>query len=648
MSACNASSVPLWMGPRAHWQAWAKHGVSRKVLKWIRYGVTIQGEAEVQPFDEGPSVCEGEMAVAWAQMKLDLMGKGAIKQLAHPTRFRSKAFLVPKKEVGAYRLICDLRPFNKGSPPVECDLDTLYTLHQDVVKGAEGFVIDLKDGYYQLGVHPSCQQYFCFTMNGEHFCYTGLPMGWNQAPGVFAAFTREVAKILNRTHTKKVVVEGGVRYHCKQSEQRTRVYLDDFLFLGHNHVAGCRLAKKAKKLFKELGLIIKESKSNWVPSTRFTHLGLIVDTVLMEMVCPVEKLQRIKGTAKHLLSIACKDARRVVKRQLAQFAGLCNSVSLALPPVRFFLRSMFDAMKKVGDYNQKVRLPHQAIHDLKWWAKLPARWNGRAMLQPAARVQLVSDASDLGWACLYENNQAHGFWTMREKQLPIHIREMLALKYGLQSFAEHVRGKTIRALIDNSALVHTVGKGYVSKEMEFMEALRGLFWVVDSLQVKVLPVYVPSAENAADALSRLRDNEDWCLGRSYFQLIEQLWGPHTIDRFASHTSHLLPVYNSYYYDPCSSGVDAFAQGDWGDHNNYANPPWSLIPELVHFIQGLPHLQLTLVVPDWPTQAWYGQLMALGPLVHRIPKGAQVFSSTLHGGRVYLNCKWPVLLCRLEW
>ena len=47
MSACDVSSAPLWMGPRAHWQAWAKHGVSRKVLKWIRYGVTIQGEAEV-------------------------------------------------------------------------------------------------------------------------------------------------------------------------------------------------------------------------------------------------------------------------------------------------------------------------------------------------------------------------------------------------------------------------------------------------------------------------------------------------------------------------------------------------------------------------------------------------------------------------
>lgn len=58
----------------------------------------------------------------------------------------------------------------------------------------------------------------------------------------------------------------------------------------------------------------------------------------------------------------------------------------------------------MGDYNQKVRIPHQAIHDLKWWAKLPARWNGMAMLQPAARVQLVFDASNLGWACLYDKS----------------------------------------------------------------------------------------------------------------------------------------------------------------------------------------------------------------------------------------------------
>ena len=642
-------SVPLYMGPRLNWKAWQRHGCSRKVLRWIRYGVTVQGLASIQPFDEGPSFCEGAEKVAWDKVKVDLMQKGALRQIPHPSRYRSRAFLIPKKEMGAFRLICDLRPFNRGSPPVVCDLDTLYTLHQDVLKGSEGFVIDLKDGYYQLGVHPSCQEYFSFTMNGEHFCYTGLPMGWNQAPGIFATFTREVAKMLNRSHAKKVVESAGVRYYVARAESKTRVYLDDFLFLGHNHVAACKLGKKARRLFKELGLSIKESKSNWVPNTRFVHLGLIVDTVKMQMEVPDDKLVRIKQMAKMLLSAACGGARKVLKRQVAVFAGLCNSVGLALPPVRFFLRSLFDSMKKVVAYDQKVRLSHQAVRDLKWWVQLPRRWNGRAMIHPSARVSLISDASDLGWACLYNNEQAHGFWTKREQALPIHIRELLALKYGLQSFAHAVKGKVVRALIDNSAVVHTVDNGYVSKEIAFMEALRGLFWVVDQLQVKVLPIYIPSAENTADALSRLRDNEDWCLGKTYFRMIEHMWGPHTVDRFASHTSHLLPVYNSYYYDPCSAGVDAFAQVDWGQHNNYCNPPWSLIPELIEFIQHQPTMQLTVVVPDWPTVSWYNQLMSLNPVVVRIPKGAQVFCSTLHGaGRVWLNTRWPVLLCRLEW
>ena len=227
-------SVPLYMGPRLNWKAWQRHGCSRKVLRWIRYGVTVQGLASIQPFDEGPSFCEGAEKVAWDKVKVDLMQKGALRQIPHPSRYRSRAFLIPKKEVGAFRLICDLRPFNRGSPPVVCDLDTLYTLHQDVLKGSEGFVIDLKDGYYQLGVHPSCQEYFSFTMNGEHFCYTGLPMGWNQAPGIFATFTREVAKMLNRSHAKKVVESAGVRYYVARAESKTRVYLDDFLFLGHD------------------------------------------------------------------------------------------------------------------------------------------------------------------------------------------------------------------------------------------------------------------------------------------------------------------------------------------------------------------------------------------------------------------------------
>ena len=47
---------------------------------------------------------------------------------------------------------------------------------------------------------------------------------------------------------------------------------------------------------------------------------------------------------------------------------------------------------------------------------------------------------------------------------------------------------------------------------------------------------------------------------------ENMWGPHTMDRFASLSTAQLQTYNSRYLDPWTSGVDALAQTDWSKHN----------------------------------------------------------------------------------
>ena len=36
-------------------------------------------------------------------------------------------------------------------------------------------------------------------------------------------------------------------------------------------------------------------------------------------------------------------------------------------------------------------------------------------------------------------------------------------------------------------------------------------------------------------------------------------------------------------DPCSSGIDALAQGNWREHNNFINPPFALIPRVLNKI-----------------------------------------------------------------
>ena len=71
----------------------------------------------------------------------------------------------------------------------------------------------------------------------------------------------------------------------------------------------------------------------------------------------------------------------------------------------------------------------------------------------------------------------------------------------------------------------------------------------------------------ADKLSRRASPYEWMLHPQLFRYLDNVWGPHSIDRFASMTSTQLPNYNSLWFDPLTGGVDALSQTDWADHNN---------------------------------------------------------------------------------
>ena len=79
-----------------------------------------------------------------------------------------------------------------------------------------------------------------------------------------------------------------------------------------------------------------------------------------------------------------------------------------------------------------------------------------------------------------------------------------------------------------------------------------------------------------------------------------------VDRFATATNALLPVYNTYFFEEGTSGVDAFAQTDWCNKKNFCNPPFSQIARVVKFLRGHhPTLPPTvLIAPKWRQQAWY--------------------------------------------
>ena len=57
--------------------------------------------------------------------------------------------------------------------------------------------------------------------------------------------------------------------------------------------------------------------------------------------------------------------------------------------------------------------------------------------------------------------------------------------------------------------------------------------------------WIPRDANArADLLSRFVDKDDWSLNGEIFAQLDSRWGPHSVDRFASHYNAQLSRFNS--------------------------------------------------------------------------------------------------------
>ncbi|CAH3178694.1 unnamed protein product [Porites lobata] len=106
-------------------------------------------------------------------------------------------------------------------------------------------------------------------------------------------------------------------------------------------------------------------------------------------------------------------------------------------------------------------------------------------------------------------------------------------------------------------------------------------------------------------ISKFVDLDDYSINDGVFYSLDELWGPHTCDRFACHYNAKLPKFNTRLYQPGTSGVNAFAQ-DWSNDNNWLCPPVCLTSKV------LSHLKVcnaagTLVVPLWRSAYFWPRL-----------------------------------------
>jgi hypothetical protein len=195
------------------------------------------------------------------------------------------------------------------------------------------------------------------------------------------------------------------------------------------------------------------------------------------------------------------------------------------------------------------------------------------------------------------------------------MRELLGAVYGIQSMPQITRRKVVELRTDN-----TTAQSYINKmggKCKALSLVAEQFWKKALAEgTEVQATYLPGVLNQrADRLSRTHlDRNDWRLSGAVFRKLQQRWGPHDVDLFASHRNNLLPRFHSWLPNPGAEAVNTLRQ-PWCQINGFANPPPGLIGPVLRkaMREGA---SLTLIAPHWPTQPWWPHLMQ--PAVDEIP------------------------------
>jgi hypothetical protein len=101
-----------------------------------------------------------------------------------------------------------------------------------------------------------------------------------------------------------------------------------------------------------------------------------------------------------------------------------------------------------------------------------------------------------------------------DEELHITWKELKAVRLAVFSFLPHLAGRNVLLHEDNHAVCHVLA-GVTSRSPEMMAELRRMWYMLDTNDIHIRPMYIRSAANKwADKLNRHLDSDDWQLDPS--------------------------------------------------------------------------------------------------------------------------------------
>ena len=647
---------------RSRLATWRKIGTNPVVLSWLSRGVKVRWRngTPPPPFHQPEIPLSPKDRTAWRELKERYLRTGAIRP-ARDRRFVSAAFLRPKSD-GGMRLCIDLRHLNQHCAPSPCTYETLNSLRELLDPGDWMVSFDVQDAFHHIGIADEDRPFFTFKIAGEYWECQVIPFGWTASPMIFTKVMRAVIRYLRSprdtvpsfpaTWTKSAMY----RYWEHNITPLLLPYLDDVLGALRDQDRLRIWTRLVRDVMAELGVTLKESKCEWTPTQCKRHLGLLIDTSRGLFLVPEDKMTSIKEKAR-----ACRihiiTKGRIPAKRIASFCGLAQSVSLAIRPARFYTRDLYSCLRAKKTWSSHVRVSHHGMTALRWWERLDSRWNGKALWRPPTSATLSTDSSDYAWGATLKVDDesepklllARGFWPTRSRANHINVKELAAIRMAITTWAAKLIGRRINLITDSLVVAAVVTKLTTSSEA-LMTELRQLNYLLECRDLVLQPKWICSAANKIpDWLSRLRQREDWRLHPRIFRQLDLMWGPHTVDRFATLENRQLERFNSEFWEPNTEGVDCFAQGlrSWTSETNWANPPWSVLPRLTRYLAANPAIRCTVLAPYWPSANWFPRLRTLATDYVVFPPSPDTFLPGRLGGTTPMGApRWSIAAFRV--
>jgi hypothetical protein len=467
-------------------------GLEDRLDAMLRWNTTTEKYTGIihQPYDEAP------MSDVPFEFIQQLLEAGTIEETTKGDSIRyGSMFTVFEEAKNRQRIILWPKVVN-----ALVDYESSFTLPGTETQARQirdilwAVAFDLSASFFQCGLSPEVRRYFCVKTPHGVFRFTRMVMGFSPA----AEIMHTILEVLAKRATLNSNTNGTVT-----------TYIDNVRCGAQDFDTVSQWSKHFREACARVGVTLNIEDCNR-PHQMGTFLGICFDYRASKVRLSdkaVRKLDHARARI-HRPDLTFGDVFELFG--LLFYASTILRHRIDYHTFKYY-RKRAAAYSLHGDVNSSTSIWPCVVSPLQKWLSelIENKWTDP--LRPVmTRTTLYTDASKTGFgAVLFSTDggvhRFGGRWSPQESSRRIEELEAMAIERGLSYFAEQVTGRGLDLFIDNTSVRYCMRRGY-SKSYNLDKRIKEIQDRLSALHIDdIVTVYVKSAENIADGLSRGTD-----------------------------------------------------------------------------------------------------------------------------------------------